>query len=266
MVKIWANNPEDTYKLKKLKVSDIKKAEKIFGINLPKEYIEILKVQNGGEIIYNAFPSPQPTAWDETSGYIDHIFGIGKDPGILDTPYYIQEWEMPENIVLISGDGSEWIAFDYRHTKINPPIIYINNDSNEIITVADSFNEFISILYTQENTGTSLLELYEAPQTSQQEVEQFIKENNICELIGAIDLISHDIDEMDHINVNWYTDKLIQLSHHNDSDVRIAVVKAAIVLEYLIDKDILNKIINILNNDSDIDVLNFIEILKEKMK
>lgn len=266
MVKIWSNNP-DTYKLKKLEELEIKNAEKFFGITLPKEYIEILKDQNGGEIIYNSFPSPKPTAWDEHSGYIDHILGIGKDPGILDTPYYLQEWGMPKNIILISGDGSEWIALDYRNTKINPSVIYINNDNNnKIITVADSFSEFISILNTQENIGSSLLELYEAPQISQQEVEQFIKENNNGELILAISLIAQDIEEMNHIGLNWYTDKLIQLSHHNDSNIRIAVIEASIDLEYLLEKEILKEIINILKNDSDIDVLNLVEILQEKMK
>ena len=52
MVDVWANEPDDTYKLKTLKEFDIKKAEKFFGINLPKDYIEILKHQNGGKIIF----------------------------------------------------------------------------------------------------------------------------------------------------------------------------------------------------------------------
>lgn len=260
---IWANIPSDTYKLKKLKETDIKKVERILGIQLPKEYIDILKEQNGGGIIYNAFPSPKPTAWDDTSGYIDHIFGIGKDPGILDTPYYIQEWEMPENIVLISGDGSEWIAFDYRHTKTNPPIIYLNNDSNEIITVADTFSEFISKLFLQEN----IEEIFEEePQVTQPEVEQFIKENNVEKLILAIDSIAWDIDEMDQIDLNWYTDKLIQLSHHNDSYLRKSVIDAANVLDYLIDKETLHKIIKILENDSDSDVLHSVNLLQGKIK
>jgi len=266
MTKIWANNPEDIYKLKKLKNSSIKKAEKFFNIQLPEEYIDVLKAQNGGEIIYNAFHSPKPTAWDDTSGYIDHILGIGKDSGILETPYYLEEWDMPENIVLISGDGSEWIAFDYRNTKTEPPIIYINNDSNEIITIANSFSEFISKLFIQENTGELLLKKYEAPQTSQEEVERFIKENNIDKIIDAINIIAQDIEEMDHIDLNWYTEKLIQLAHHSDSEIRISVIDAANTLDYLLDKDILYKLLDIFKNDSDIDVLNSTEILQEKMK
>lgn len=259
---IWFNNPNDLYKLKKLKDSHIQKAEKILEIQLPKEYIEILKEQNGGGIVYNAFPSPKPTAWDETSGYIDHIFGIGEEPGILDTPYYIQEWEMPEGIVLFSGDGSEWIAFDYRNTKSNPPIIYLNNDSNEIITVADTFSEFISKLFLQE----TIEEIFEEePQVTQPEVEQFIKENRVEELILAIDRIAWDIDEMDQIDLNWYTDKLIQLSHHNDSYLRQSVIDAANVLDYLIDKETLTELINILKNDSNIDVLRSVNLLKEKI-
>lgn len=38
MVEVWVNKPDDTYKLKTLKESDIKRAEKFFGIGLPKDY------------------------------------------------------------------------------------------------------------------------------------------------------------------------------------------------------------------------------------
>lgn len=105
----------------------------------------------------------------------------------------------------------------------------------------------------------------EEPQVTQLEVEQFIKENNVEELILAIDRISWDIDEMDQIDLDWYTDKLIQLSHHKDSDLRKSVIDAANVLDYLIDKETLHSIIKILENDSDSDVLNSVNLLKKKI-
>lgn len=146
---IWQDD-SDEYKLKKLKKSDIIAAEKLFGVKLPEEYINILKQQNGGEIIYDAFPTSFPTSWDDTSGYIDHILGIGEE-GILETPYYIKEWEMPNNIILFSGDGHAWLAFDYRNTTENPAVIYIDNDSNQVLKVANSFKEFLDSLYIDES-------------------------------------------------------------------------------------------------------------------
>ena len=46
----------DEYKLNELTAGDILDAETNLNINLPKEYIELLKIQNGGYLKYNALP------------------------------------------------------------------------------------------------------------------------------------------------------------------------------------------------------------------
>lgn len=148
-MKIWANLENDIYKFSPLKESDIKKAENIFNVKLPKYYLYILKIQNGGSIVFNAHPSPKPTSWSDHSVNVDFIMGIGENNGILETPYYIEEWNMPEGLVLFSGQGHSWIAFDYRNTVENPPIVYINNETEEIFKIADSFEIFLKNLYVE---------------------------------------------------------------------------------------------------------------------
>jgi hypothetical protein len=47
----------DEYNLNELTEGDILDAETNLNIKLPKEYIELLKIQNGGYLKYNAFTS-----------------------------------------------------------------------------------------------------------------------------------------------------------------------------------------------------------------
>lgn len=63
-----------------------------------------------------------PTSWADDHVHVDHLFGIGmgKEKGILESEYLIQEWDLPKNVVLISGDGHSWIALDYRNSKAEP--------------------------------------------------------------------------------------------------------------------------------------------------
>ena len=63
-----------------------------------------------------------------------------------DSQYYIKEWGLPSNLVLLSGDGHWWIALDYR--KLNsdgePTITYLEMDLNIDETIAHSFEDFIN--------------------------------------------------------------------------------------------------------------------------
>ncbi|PGS49307.1 SMI1/KNR4 family protein [Bacillus sp. AFS041924] len=131
------------YKLEPLTDGMIVKAEAKLKIKLPKKYIEILKQQNGGVIKFDSFPTEVPTSWADDHVNVDHILGIGEDSGILESGYLIKEWDLPKNIVLISGDGHSWIALDYRKTKEEPPIIYIDVDDDQIINLSPNFETFL---------------------------------------------------------------------------------------------------------------------------
>ncbi len=72
------------------------------------------------------------------------------ESSILESHYLIQEWEMPENLVLLSGDGHTWIALDYRNVAENPPVIFIDNEVEQIIELAPNFESFLQNLTTYE--------------------------------------------------------------------------------------------------------------------
>ncbi|MBO9128520.1 SMI1/KNR4 family protein [Bacillus sp. 165] len=147
---IWQKN-NDYYKLEPVTVEIIKKAEEKLKIKLPSSYIKILKEQNGGNIKFDSFPSVVPTSWDDDHINVDHILGIGEEKGILESEYLIQEWGLPNNIVLISGDGHSWIALDYRNTSEEPPVIFIDVEEEQIINLAPNFEIFLNGLTVWED-------------------------------------------------------------------------------------------------------------------
>ncbi len=136
----------DYGKLEPLTDEMVEIAEEELNIKLPNSYINILKQQNGGYIKYNAHPSDVPTSWADDHVNVDHLFGIGmgKDKGILESEYLIQEWDLPKGVVLISGDGHSWIALDYRNSKTEPPVIFIDVEQNQEIRLAKNFEKFIN--------------------------------------------------------------------------------------------------------------------------
>lgn len=149
MKNIWDIDTE------KAKLTDdmVTNAEKKLGVKLPNVYIDLCKIQNGGYILYNAFPTSVPTSWAEDHIAVEYINGI-EEEGILSSSYYIEEWELPKDIVLICGDGHSWIAMDYRHTKEEPPIILVDVEDEKdifILELAPNFRTFLDGLYNHED-------------------------------------------------------------------------------------------------------------------
>ena len=147
---IWKKD-NDIYKLNTLTEEDIKKAEEIFKIKFPEAYLNILKDQNGGEIIYNAFSILENNFLSEPFIEVEYIYGIGKNPGILDTQYLLNEWEMPKGLILFNGDGHTWLAFDYRNESSEPPIVYINNDEDTKVIKIDELETTILAILSNTN-------------------------------------------------------------------------------------------------------------------
>jgi len=149
MKNIW-DRDED---IKPVTDQEVKVAESELGVSLPAPYIELCKYQNGGYLMYDAFPTTEPNTWADDHVSASSLYGIKKD-GILDTDYLLNEWDLPKNLVLITGEGHSWIALDYRHQKEDPPVIYLE-EGNEMewheIPLAASFDEYISKLYNHED-------------------------------------------------------------------------------------------------------------------
>ena len=144
---IWAD--DDYLKLAPINDELIKKAEEVLNVKLPESYINLLKEQNGGTLRLDVHPTSKPNSWAD-----DHVNVSGSfnenESSILESRYLIREWEMPENIVLLSGDGHTWIALDYRNVAENPPVIFIDNEFEEIIELAPNFERFLQNLTTYE--------------------------------------------------------------------------------------------------------------------
>lgn len=255
---IWeASN--DEYMLQPLTDEIIKKAEELFNVTLPNSYIAILKQQNGGQPICNAHPSPVPTVWGETFVIVEHIKGIGAGNGILENDYYIKEWELPEGLILFNGDGHTWLAFDYRDATSAPPIVYVDVDLEQTIQIADSFEEFLTNLYL-ENEEFDFGEM-EVKVYSKQEFETFIQEDNVDELIDAIsDLAQSDVD------LKWFGNQLLTLSNYHDKNVRRMVANNVwSFLTHQLHEEILHTLIENFKNDVDSDVRMYAELALEKV-
>lgn len=150
MKSFWEIDEEGYHTLKKINAEEIAKAEKKLGVTLPDTYKKLILEQNGGYTVHNAFPTTHSNSWAEDHIQFNHLLGIAEDEGIMDSVYLIKEWELPEGLVLINGDGHTWVAMDYRKTKENPAIHYFDVEMEEDFKLADSFDEFIEGLYTVE--------------------------------------------------------------------------------------------------------------------
>lgn len=140
---IWASEEESPFRLQPLTDGDIKEAEGLLNVKLPDSYIKVLREQNGGSLLFNAHHIPASACIENGAIQIDHLLGIGKDRGILETPYLLKEWDMPEGLVLLSGDGHSWVTLDYRDRKEQPPVVYVDNEAKLIVNLASSFTDFL---------------------------------------------------------------------------------------------------------------------------
>ena len=135
----------------------ISRAEKTLGYKLPKSYIELLKVQNGG-LIHNKY--------DES--WLKAIYGIGstKDSYCgLENMFenWKDEWGYPD-IGIPFGEtrsgGHDMYYMDYRSVDENgePRIVRIENeDDNEIYFVADNLVEFVKMVYHNQEIQEKLI-------------------------------------------------------------------------------------------------------------
>lgn len=125
-------------------------AEEALGLKLPASLVDLLRVQNGGDVTddRDAFPTDQPTSWSEDHVPFTELMGIGTGEhglSLLDTPYLVKEWGLPSPIVLLSGDGHHWIGLDYRsHGESGEPsVTWFDAESGAELPLAADFRAFV---------------------------------------------------------------------------------------------------------------------------
>lgn len=117
----------------------VETAEQKLGYKLPKELVELLKIQNGGYI--------RKTLEDSLN---EQIYGIGPYfPSLSDIDWTeYKDWvsfEL-EGLIPFDGDGHWYICLDYRNNKFIPEITYIDTECDNQEKIADSFYDYLSRL------------------------------------------------------------------------------------------------------------------------
>lgn len=258
---IWRENEE--YSINPVTNEAVVKAEEKLKVKLPEGYISILKEQNGGYIIYDSYPTTFPNSWAEDHINVDYIRGIGGEESILESEYLIEEWGLPKKIVLISGDGHTWLAFDYRKTSVNPPVIFIDVEAEQIVKIAESFKEFLSKLYSEEEVEDEEFEQEEFKEYEHtpNDLDLHIKEKHVEKIISA--LISVAESDMD---AEWLSERLLQLSTHENSNLRIEVANLVWnYFTYQLDEETLNKLIKTFDKDKNSDVKMHAQLILKKI-
>lgn len=219
MKNIWANHVLDDYELDPLDDKAIEKVEEKLGIKLPISYINLLEEKNGGELKCNRYPYVYEQDIDEENLEenadltIDFLHGIStkKSEGVLESIYLIKEWELPKDIVILSSNGGEiFIAFDYRQTKTDPPIILIDTEMEFEDVIADNFEELLTKLYEDEDDGsnnlTELDKFYDS--YTHEEAEKYFKTDQLGVIEEALQYFYRNDEDS-----TWLLTNMEQLIH-----------------------------------------------------
>ncbi|MGM0898085.1 MAG: SMI1/KNR4 family protein [Bacillota bacterium] len=225
--------------------------EQEIGKIIPASYKEVLLQQNGGPLQYRSVRVADPAAEVELLE-IDHLLGIETD-GNLSSDYLIEEWGLRGDILVISGDGNGFFVLDYGEDAQNPPVIYLEVDSEVKVRVANHFDDFLSRLIVEAPAADSDDENWRG--VTQEEAERVFFGTDVA---AIEEMLLNLMWPEDH---EWYFTNLLKLSRHDDLFVRQAVTN---ILDnnmkiYKIDADekwhpLLNKTITNLLQDSDPDI------------
>lgn len=117
----------------------INEAEAKIGFKFPKEYIELLQIQNGGYIRYTLSGTPH-----------HQISGIGPYYPSITNFEWLSEYEElsfeVKNLFPFDGDGHWNICLDYRTNKEHPQITYIDTETDWERVIAESFQGYLDKL------------------------------------------------------------------------------------------------------------------------
>lgn len=138
----------------------------------------------------------------------DHLRGIAKDDGIMNSSQLSDELELPEGLVIISGEENTWIAMDYRQTKEHPLIHYFDLEMGVDFKLADTFDDFIEQLYTAEDAMIEVVEIDEECSDlyiSKEELEQIFERQDLCQQ-NLFKMAHYPMEEIEEIE--WFFDRM----------------------------------------------------------
>ncbi len=210
MKPFWEKEEESPFTLEKIDEKKIREAEGRLGVTLPDTYKKLILEWNGGFTVRNAFPTEKPNSWADDHVQFDHLRGIAKGDGIMNSSELSDELELPEGLIFISGEEDTWIAMDYRKTKEHPPIHYFDLEMGVDFKLADSFDDFIEKLYTAEDAMVEVVEVEEEDSdlyVSKEELEHIFERQDLRQQ-NLFKMAHYPMEEIEEIE--WFFDRMKQ--------------------------------------------------------
>ena len=122
---LWEEEFDDYFK-GQIDFEMLKKIQQELKADLPESYKNLMIQRNGFYLKSKYFPTDTPNSWANNSVYVDFLYGIGKDLGVLDNMELRREWGIrSKKLLIISSAPPMFICLDYR-TRKNPSVIFID--------------------------------------------------------------------------------------------------------------------------------------------
>jgi len=132
-------------------------AEERLGVRLPRSYVDLLRLRNGGEPVRHCYPVKFPNSWAADHIDVGALLGIGNGEWSIDakaygerpfSAYLIDEWGYPAIGVVICSTpsgGHDTVMLDYSGDGEEPSVVYVDEDRVPR-RIAAAFDEFIANL------------------------------------------------------------------------------------------------------------------------
>jgi len=160
----WDNNEYSKQNYIGANVSDeqILSVEKELDYKLPRSYIELIRIQNGGTPNFTNHRIEEATSWANDHVAITGIYGIDRNLsyslcGELGSQFRMEEWGYPEIGIYFCdcpSAGHDMICLDYRKCgpQGEPEVVHVDQELGYKITVvAKNFESFIRGLERNDN-------------------------------------------------------------------------------------------------------------------
>ncbi|XCA83116.1 SMI1/KNR4 family protein [Exiguobacterium mexicanum] len=215
---IWNDIPDDPNRLTALTDDVLTEVEGRLGVKLPDDYLEALRIQNGGYVEQRDLP----ITWNgqDDIALVDSIAGVGLNKGLIESKALLTEWGVEDDrLIAFAGDGHFFLVFDYREGS-EPNIAYIDTDTEQIDILFDTFSQFSEALTTVDMEVDA--EIFPEPITEMKQGEALLNDARRLlysdhledKRIGAViwfnSLDSLEADELVRELLTWMDDETLR--------------------------------------------------------
>jgi hypothetical protein len=127
-------------------------AENRLGVRLPRAYVDLLRIRNGGVPVRQCCPVDFRSSWAEDHIAISAIRGVGGtwgiDADLLGSATMIREWGYPPIGVVICetpSAGHDTVMLDYSSGGDEPSVVHVDEDRVPR-QIAVTFDDFLAKL------------------------------------------------------------------------------------------------------------------------